>query len=177
MRHIPNFISVLRILLVVPVAIALARHRYMLAIVLFGLAAASDAADGYLAKRFRWQSELGGVLDPIADKLLLATAFITLSLLDLVPLWLMAAVVARDVIIVTGAAAYRLFIGRVSAHPSIISKFNTLCQAAFILDVVVSAEFSAAPGWLTPWLGALVFATTIVSGLDYVLVYGRRAAA
>jgi cardiolipin synthase len=176
-RHIPNFISVLRILLVVPVAIALASHRYVLSIVLFGLAAASDAADGYLAKRFHWQSELGGVLDPIADKLLLATAFVTLSLLDLVPLWLMVVVVARDIVIVSGAAAYRLLIGRVAAHPSMISKFNTVCQAAFILEVIVSAQFSAPAHWVTLWLGALVFATTIVSGLDYVLVYGRRAAA
>jgi cardiolipin synthase len=176
-RHIPNVISVLRILLVAPVAIALAQHRYVLAVLLFGLAAASDAVDGYLAKRFSWQSELGGVLDPIADKLLLATAFVTLSLLDLVPLWLTAAVVARDVIIVTGAAAYRLFIGRLAAHPSIISKFNTLCQAAFILAVVANAQFSEPSAWVMLWLGAVVFATTIVSGLDYVLVYGRRAAA
>jgi cardiolipin synthase len=176
-RHIPNFISVLRILLVVPVAIALAHHEYELAVVLFGIAAASDAVDGYLAKRFDWQSELGGVLDPIADKLLLATAFVTLSLLDLVPRWLMAAVVARDVIIVTGAAAYRLLIGRLTAHPSMISKFNTLCQAAFILAVVANARYSAPSTWVILWLGAVVFATTIVSGLDYVLVYGRRAAA
>jgi cardiolipin synthase (CMP-forming) len=176
-RHIPNIISVIRILLVVPVALALAHHQLALTLLLFAIAAASDAADGFLAKRFGWQSELGGILDPIADKLLLATVFITLGFLTLVPLWLVVAAVARDVIIIVGAAAYRGFIGPLTAHPSVISKFNTLCQAAFILAVVGSAAFSAPPDWVILWLGALVFATVVVSGIDYVLVYGRRAAA
>ena len=177
MRHIPNVISMIRILLVVPIAIALSDGLLALAILLFGIAAVSDAADGYLAKRFGWQSELGAILDPIADKLLLATAFVVLSLLKLVPLWLMAAAVARDVIIVCGAAAYRIFIGRLAAHPSLISKLNTLVQGAYIVAVLSRAKFSLPPEWLVTWLGALVFATVIVSGIDYVLVYGRRAAA
>jgi cardiolipin synthase (CMP-forming) len=176
-RHIPNIISVIRILLVMPIAWVLAHHQFALTLLLFALAAVSDAADGFLAKRFGWQSELGGVLDPIADKLLLATVFITLGFLRLVPLWLVMAVVARDTIIVLGAAAYRIFIGPLTAHPSMISKFNTLCQAVFVLLVVAQAGFSLPPAWLILWTGALVFATVIVSGLDYVLVYGRRAAA
>jgi cardiolipin synthase len=177
LRHIPNIISVIRILLVVPIAMALKDQRLALAILLFGIAGVSDAADGYLAKRFGWQSELGGILDPVADKLLLATAFVSLSLLRLVPLWLMAVAVARDVIIVFGAAAYRIFIGRLTAHPSLISKINTLCQGVFIVAVLSRAKFMVPPDWLVSWLGALVFATVIVSGIDYVLVYGKRAAA
>jgi cardiolipin synthase len=175
-RHIPNIISVLRILLVLPIALALAHQQLALSIMLFAVAAISDAADGFLAKRFGWQSELGAVLDPIADKLLLATVFITLSFMKLVPLWLMMAAVARDVIIVSGAAAYRIVIGPLTAHPSFISKINTLCQAAYILAVVSQAKFSMPPEWAITWLGALVFATVAVSGIDYVLVYGRRAA-
>jgi cardiolipin synthase (CMP-forming) len=175
-RHIPNIISVIRILLVVPIAIALFHQRLALAVALFALAAVSDAADGYLAKRFGWQSELGAVLDPIADKLLLATIFITLGLLKLVPLWLMVAAVARDVIIVAGAVAYRLIIGPLTARPSLISKINTLCQALFILAVVARAKFLIPPDWAVTWLGGLVFATVAVSGIDYILVYGRRAA-
>jgi cardiolipin synthase len=89
----------------------------------------------------------------------------------------MVAAVARDLIIVLGAAAYRLFIGPLTAHPSLISKLNTLCQAGFILAVVSRAKFLAPPEWVIIWLGALVFATVAVSGIDYVLVYGRRAAA
>jgi cardiolipin synthase len=175
-RHIPNIISVIRILLVVPIAIALFHQQLALAVALFALAAVSDAADGFLAKRFGWQSELGAVLDPIADKLLLATIFVTLGLLKLVPLWLMVAAVARDVIIVAGAAAYRLFIGPLTARPTLISKINTVCQALYILAVVGHAKFFIPPEWVATWLGGLVFATVAVSGIDYILVYGRRAA-
>jgi cardiolipin synthase (CMP-forming) len=176
-RQIPNVITVIRILLVVPIAICLARRQLAATMALFALAALSDAADGFLARRFGWQSELGGVLDPIADKLLLATVFVSLSFLKLVPLWLMVAAVARDAIIVLGAAAYRFFIGPLTANPSMVGKFNTICQAAFVVAVVGRAQFWVPPAWVTVWLGALVFATVVVSGIDYVLVYGRRAAA
>jgi cardiolipin synthase len=177
MRHIPNIISVIRILLVVPIVFALFQHNFARTTILFAVAAVSDAVDGLLAKRFGWQSELGGILDPIADKLLLATVLIALSMLQLVPLWLMVAAVARDIIIVSGAAAYRFFIGPLTAHPSVVSKINTLCQATYILAVIGHAEFSVPPAWVTTWLGALVFATVVISGIDYVMVYGKRAAA
>jgi cardiolipin synthase (CMP-forming) len=174
-RQIPNVITTIRILLVAPIAVALAHHQLLITILLFGIAAASDLADGFLAKRFGWQSELGAVLDPAADKLLLATVFVTLAYLGLVPLWLMAAAVARDAIIVLGALLYRLCFGQLSVRPSVVSKFNTLCQAAFIMAVVGRAEFSIPPASLVMWLGALVFVTVTVSGIDYVLIYGRRA--
>jgi cardiolipin synthase (CMP-forming) len=175
LRHIPNVITAIRILLVVPIAVALVEHRLAAAIILFGVAAASDAADGYLAKHYGWQSELGGILDPAADKLLLATAFITLAYLKLVPLWLMAAAVARDMVIVAGALLYRLWIGPLIVRPSIVSKFNTLCQAAFIMAVVCREAFAVPPAWVVVLLGALVFVTIMVSGIDYILIYGRRA--
>jgi cardiolipin synthase (CMP-forming) len=175
LRQIPNVITSIRILLVAPIAVALAHHQLLTTLVLFGAAALSDAADGYLAKRYSWQTELGAVLDPLADKLLLATVFVTLAYLKLVPLWLMAGVVARDVIIVTGALLFRYCIGPLEVRPSIVSKFNTLCQAAFILAVVGRAEFAAPPAWAVMLLGSLVFVTVAVSGIDYVLIYGRRA--
>ena len=175
LRHLPNVITAIRVLLVVPIAVALANHRLATTIALFGVAALSDAADGFLAKRFGWQSELGAVLDPAADKSLLATVFITLAYLKLVPLWLMAAAVARDAIIVAGALLYRCLIGPLNIRPSIASKFNTLCQAVFIMAVVGREEFSVPPAWAVTALGAMVFATVTVSGIDYVLIYGRRA--
>jgi cardiolipin synthase (CMP-forming) len=174
-RHIPNIISAIRILLVAPTAVALAHHQLAATIALFGAAAVSDAADGYLAKRYGWQSELGAVLDPAADKLLMATVFITLAYMKLVPLWLMASAVARDAIIVLGALLYRVWVGPLNVRPSIVSKFNTLCQAAFILAVVGREEFSFPPAWVVSVVGALVFVTVVISGIDYVLIYGRRA--
>jgi cardiolipin synthase len=177
LRQLPNVISTFRILLVAPVAVALAHHRLALAIVLFGVAAVSDAADGFLAKRFGWQTSLGAILDPAADKLLLVTVFVTLAYVKLVPLWLMAAAVARDVVIVGGALMYRYWIGPLTARPTIISKLNTLCQAAFILAVVGSVQFGVPPVPVIIALGAMVFVTVVISGIDYVLVYGRRALA
>jgi cardiolipin synthase len=177
LRQIPNLITLIRILLIVPIAVSLVHAQLDTTLALFAIAAASDALDGFLAKRFGWQSVLGSILDPIADKALLATVFVTLAVLGLVPLWLMAAALARDVIIVAGAAAYRLLIGPLTAQPSLVSKLNTLAQAAFVLCVVARAAFSQPPSWVETGLGALVFATTIVSGIDYVMTYGRRAAA
>jgi len=174
-RHIPNVISAIRILLVAPIAVALADRQLVTTILLFGVAAVSDAADGFLAKRYAWQSDLGAVLDPAADKLLLVTVFITLAYMKLVPPWLMAAAVARDVIIVAGALLYRYWFGPLSVRPSVVSKFNTLCQAAFILAVVGREEFSFPPPWVVMVLGALVFVTVTISGIDYILIYGRRA--
>jgi cardiolipin synthase len=175
LRQIPNLITSIRMLLVAPIAVALANHQLLTTIVLFGAAALSDAADGYLAKRFHWQTELGAVLDPLADKLLLVTVFVTFAYLKLVPLWLMAAAVGRDVIIVVGALLFRYCIGPLEVRPSIVSKFNTLCQAAFIMAVVGREEFAVPPGWVVMLLGSLVFVTVAVSGIDYVLIYGRRA--
>lgn len=177
LRHLPNVISSLRILLTVPIAMSLERQHFIVTLWLFGLAALSDALDGFLAKRFAWQSELGGMLDPLADKLMLATVFVVLALQGSVPVWLAVAVIARDGIIVLGAISYRVWVGALSARPSMVSKFNTLVQIMFTLAVIGSQQFAWPPAWATLTLGALVFVTAAVSGLDYVLVYGREALA
>jgi cardiolipin synthase len=174
-RQIPNLITGLRILLIAPIALALLHHQLRLALGLFLVGAASDLLDGFIAKRFNWQTALGGVLDPAADKLLLATSFVVLAVMHLVPLWLMATAVARDLIIVSGAIAYRLWLGPIEARPSMLSKLNTLCQALFILCVIARQQFSQPAAWVIVTLGALTFLTTAVSGIDYVLRYGKAA--
>ena len=176
LRQLPNLISSVRILLVVPIAWQLGHLRMMATLWLFAAAAVSDVVDGFLAKRFGWQTELGGILDPVADKLMLATSFVMLAYLELLPVWLAAAVIARDVIIVTGAVSYRVLLGPVAARPSLVSKLNSLCQVLLILWVLGAREFSWPPLGVVV-MGALVLVTTVVSGMDYVLVYGRRAAA
>ena len=88
MRHIPNALCILRMLLVVPVAWLLVTDDYRLTLAMFAFAAATDGLDGSLAKRFGWTSELGKILDPLADKILLVGVFITLAALGVVPLWL-----------------------------------------------------------------------------------------
>lgn len=159
----------------IPIALALVRGQLILTMALFFAAAASDLVDGFLARRFGWRSALGGVLDPAADKLLLATVFIVLAVSHQAPVWLMATAVARDLVIVSGAAAYRLLLGPVEARPSNVSKANTLCQAGYLLAVIAHRQFALPPPWLVLGLGALTFAITVVSGLDYVLRYARAA--
>ena len=175
LRQLPNLISSIRILLILPIAVSLAHHRFVTTLWLFALAAISDAVDGFLAKRFGWQTELGGLLDPVADKLMLATVLVVLALQNVVPGWLAIAVIARDVIIVTGAVSYRVLIGQVEARPTVISKMNTLFQVVFILATIGGLQFAWPPDWALVALGALVLDAVVVSGLDYVLVYSRLA--
>jgi cardiolipin synthase len=175
LRQLPNLISSIRMLLAVPIAVALLHHQPVTTLWLFGVAAASDGLDGFLAKRLGWRTELGGILDPVADKLMMATVFVILAVLGSVPLWLTTAVIARDCIIVLGAISYRVLLGPIDARPSTVSKLNTLCQAAFVLVAIAEQQFSWLHAWAL-WLGALVFVTVVVSGIDYVLVYGRQAA-
>ncbi|EQD59187.1 phosphatidylglycerophosphate synthase, partial [mine drainage metagenome] len=107
----PNLLSALRLLLALPVALAIGYRDYPTALVLAALAALSDALDGFLARRFRWQSQFGAVLDPLADKLLLVSCFIALTYVGVVSLELTLLVLARDVVIVAGAIAWRVLLG------------------------------------------------------------------
>ncbi len=159
----------------IPISLALVHHQFSAAMGLFAVAAASDAADGFLAKRMGWQSAIGGILDPAADKLLLATLFVLLAALRLVPVWLTVVAVGRDIIIVLGAIAYRLCIGPIESRPSVISKLNTLCQAAFVLGVTAKEAIAVPPDWVVVMLGSLTFVTAVTSGIDYVMRYGRSA--
>lgn len=163
-------------LLAIPVALLLARAQYLLTFVVFGFAAFTDALDGALAKRFGWTSELGKMLDPLGDKLLLMTVFITLTVLGHVPPWLAVTAVGRDVLITSGAIVYRVWLGPIlGSRPTTVSKINTLCQIIYLLAVMESAALGLLPVPLATSLGALVFMTTVISGLDYVLTYSRRA--
>ena len=101
-RHLPNAICILRILLTLPIVVALEQGQYSFALSLFAVAAVSDGVDGYLAKRFGWISELGKFLDPLADKILLVSVFLACVWQELVPVWLAAAAIARDVLISAG---------------------------------------------------------------------------
>ena len=177
LRFIPNALCILRMLLVFPVAWLLAHHEFRATLWLFAIAAATDGLDGFLAKRCGWMSELGKILDPLADKILLVGVFLTLAIMELIPLWLAAAAVGRDVIITAGAIIYKWLFGDPEGRPTWISKLNTLCQILFLLLIVAAHAVGHVPQTLVTALGALVFVTTVVSGIDYVVVYSRKAAA
>lgn len=177
LRHIPNALSILRMFMAIPVALLLVDGQYALTFVVFGFTALTDALDGALAKRFGWTSELGKILDPLADKILLITVFITLTVVGVVPLWLAIVAVGRDLIITAGAIVYRVWLGPIhGSRPTPISKINTLCQITYLLAVIESTALGQLPSLIVTVLGAIVFVTTVVSGLDYILTYARQAA-
>ncbi len=164
-------------LLVIPIVISLRSEEFSLALVLILIAGLSDGLDGYLAKRFDWRTRLGGLLDPLADKLLLVTVVLTLTFMNLTPVWLACVVIGRDLIIVTGAILYHYLIGPVTPDPSLISKINTVCQLIYIIVVILRQ----ASGW-PPEIGielatAAVLFTSLVSGVDYVVRWSAKAAA
>jgi len=172
---IPNLITVVRILLVAPIAWVLLHGHFELALVLFFVAGLSDALDGFLAKNYGWTSRLGAMLDPLADKALLVTCYAALAWIGLLPVWLLLLVVLRDVVIVAGAVIYNYRVERLEAHPTLISKLNTLLQIVLVLLVIVRQLM---PFVEAVWVEVLIYVVTasvIWSGIDYVVTWGRRA--
>lgn len=175
LNWLPNAISLMRIALVAPILILILKGSFGWALALFWLAGFSDGLDGYLAKRFNWHTRLGALLDPIADKLLVAGLFVTLAYTGDIPVWLAAVVILRDVIIVAGATAYNFLVRPVQGEPTRISKLNTALQLLFLLFVLSRAGFGWPEEISITVLGASVLITVVISGVDYVWSWSRRA--
>ena len=174
-RHLPNIICLIRVALIWPIAVALGAGAYFTALLVFIVAAVSDGLDGYLAKRFNWTSELGKFLDPVADKLLLMTVFIEAAWLALIPWWLTAAVVARDVMIGVGALVFRLWMGPLRGRPTVLSKVNTAAQLGYVALVLLNATSNLPPPEVLEAAAWLTLASTVLSGLHYLATFTRRA--
>jgi cardiolipin synthase len=174
---LPNAVSLLRIALVAPILLLILDGRFGWALGLFFVAGFSDGIDGYLAKRFDWHTRLGALLDPVADKLLVAGTFITLAYTQHIPVWLAAVVILRDVVIVGGAAAYNFIVKPVQGEPTKISKLNTALQLLFLLFVLSRAGFNWPDKISITVLGASILITVVISGVDYVWSWSNRARA
>lgn len=175
LNWLPNAISLMRIALVAPILLLILQGSFGWALALFWLAGFSDGVDGYLAKRFNWHTRLGALLDPVADKLLVAGLFITLAYTGDIPVWLAATVIMRDVVIVAGAMAYNFLVRPVQGEPTRISKLNTALQLLFLLFVISRAGFGWPQEISITVLGASVLITVVISGVDYVWSWSRRA--
>ena len=174
-RDIPNLISFLRILLTLPIVWLLFEQEFSYALMLFAVAGFSDGLDGFLAKHYHWQSHLGGLLDPLADKALLMSSYLVLGGLGLIPVWLVILVIFRDLTIMGGALYYHYSVEEVDADPSLISKLNTLLQILLVLAVVTDAGPLPLPDLMLLGLIYATGLTTLVSGGLYVLVWTRKA--
>jgi cardiolipin synthase (CMP-forming) len=176
-RHLPNLICLLRIALIWPIVSSISAGNYSLALLLFFVAAFSDALDGYLAKRFNWTSELGKYLDPVADKLLLISVFLVATWYGLIPHALTGLAVARDVMIGLGAIIYHFVWGPLNGRPVISSKLNTLVQVLYVIGVVAHAGYAVPPMAVLDLLAVLLVLTLLASGYVYALLFTQRALA
>jgi cardiolipin synthase len=172
---LPNAISITRIALIAPILVLFIEGRYGWSLGLFVVAGLSDGIDGYLAKRFGWQTRLGGFLDPAGDKLLVAWTFGTLAFLGRIPVWLAVIVILRDVVIVTGSFMYHYLVRRLEGEPTFISKFNTGLEFAFLIFIMSQAGYGWPDEITTTILGAAVLVTVVISGYDYVSNWIRTA--
>ncbi len=167
--NIPNLITVAR-LFSVPLLVWLIVNEAMeAAFWVFVAAGVSDALDGFIAKRFGLVTKLGSYLDPIADKALLVSAFVTLGQADHVGTWLVILVVFRDVLIIGGTLLFHILGRAVEMRPLMISKFNTLMQIILVSMLLAKLGIGAPDFDLIPLLAFMVGVTTVLSGLAYVV--------
>lgn len=172
---IPNAISLLRILLIAPIIVLFVNGEFAWALGLFIVAGLSDGIDGYIAKKYDWDTRLGAFLDPAGDKLLVAWSFGTLAYLGHIPVWLAVIVILRDVIIVTGSFMFHYLVRRLEGSPSTISKLNTALEFTFLVFVITKAGFDWPPEITVTVTGAAVLVTVVISGYDYVSNWLREA--
>lgn len=171
---IPNLITLARILLVPVVVWAIASHAMLAAFALFLAAGVSDAVDGFLAKRFRMTTVLGAYLDPLADKALIMSIYVTLGINGEMPGWLVILVVSRDIMII-GAVVLSWLVGSpIKVKPLLVSKLNTAAQIAFACVVLGSLGFGFEAHALTLVLMGLVAALTLLSVAAYVAEWIRH---
>jgi cardiolipin synthase len=175
---VPNLLTVFRMVLIPVFVTLLFYQRFLWALAVFVIAGLTDGLDGLLARRFAQQSQLGTVLDPIADKLMLVTAFIVLSMRSVfpqplpshlpVPFWVTVAVISRDVFIIVGAAAINMTTGFRGFRPSWLGKLNTIVQISGIAAIMFAASVPHYTGYYLPTVYVTVFALAILSGLHYI---------
>jgi cardiolipin synthase (CMP-forming) len=174
LQHIPNLLSLFRMLLVIPVVVAMSRGQFHAAMLLVAIAASTDLLDGWLARRFGWRTRLGALLDPAADKLLVFSVYIVFWYLALLPPVLIVVVLVRDLMILIGALVIHLRTGAFDAAPSGPSKLNTTFQSVLAIAVLMQAAWGIPSEPVIHWLGALTLVTTVVSGIHYVLERERH---
>ncbi len=171
---IPNLITIMRLLLV-PVTIAMiVRHQWAAAFAAFVVAGVSDAVDGFIARRFEMRTVLGAYLDPLADKALLVSIYVTLAVIGMVPAWLAILVVFRDIIIVAAIMLSWVMDKPVAIRPLMLSKLNTAAQITFAAFVLGGSAFGFT---IDPWLDeaiAGVAVLTVASAAAYFAQWMRH---
>ncbi|PWY56641.1 phosphatidylglycerophosphate synthase [Legionella qingyii] len=176
LKHIPNALTLLRLILIAPFLFYLYNHEYVIAFYLFIFAGLSDGLDGFLARSFNWQSFFGSFVDPLADKLLIASSFISLALIGVLPWWLVILVFLRDVTISLGVVAWYQFVRRkLDFQPTLLSKINTALQLILVTSCLFELAYFEFSPYLLNVLIILTTFTTAITYIDYIWTWGRKA--
>lgn len=175
---VATYITLLRMLLIPFIAIGILYHRYGLALLIFLISGLSDMFDGLIARRFQQKTRLGALLDPMADKLLLSTCFLLLTLPSTqlsvaIPVWLAVMVFGRDILIVVSSVAVALTTGFTKFDPTFYGKSSTALQIVCVLTVLVANYFGLKQDWFN-WLFYATFGLTLLSGIHYFYIFNRR---
>jgi len=176
MHNIPNLISLVRLLLVPLTVWLILSEAYVSAFVTFLVAGISDGIDGYLARRFDWRTRLGSYLDPLADKTLVVSVFVTLGFLKLIPAWLVITVVSRDVLIIGAVLLSRLMDHPIRVTPLMVSKVNTVAQIVFLVAVLGFAAAKLPLSAIVDYGSIPVALLTALSGAAYLSAWFRHMA-
>jgi cardiolipin synthase (CMP-forming) len=157
---IPNFITIGRLILVPLVIVMIVQGQWGLAFALFVLAGLSDAVDGFIARRFDMRSELGTYLDPVADKALLVSIYVTLAIIGIIPAWMAILVVSRDIMIVSAVILSWVLDNPVEMRPLLVSKLNTFAQIAFAAALLAAKTSGISLGF---WFDAAIWSTAALT--------------
>ncbi len=173
---IPNLITIARLLIVPVVIVMILQGRWPAAFVLFVVAGVSDAVDGYIARRFDMRSEFGAYIDPLADKALLVSIYVTLAVVGVLPAWLAVVVVFRDAVIVAAVMLSWVMSRPVAIKPLLLSKLNTAAQIGFAALVLSTQAFGIALAGLDDALMLVLAALTVASAGAYLAGWMRHMA-
>ncbi|WP_376696999.1 CDP-alcohol phosphatidyltransferase family protein [Wenzhouxiangella sp. EGI_FJ10305] len=175
LSFIPNLLTVARMVVVPPMVWLLLVGQFQWALALAVFAGVSDLLDGWLARRFAWQSRWGGIFDPLADKFLMMAGYLTLGWLAELPWWLIALVILRDLVIVVGGYVYYTRFERFSAEPTQLSRFNTFCQVFLMWFVLVRLAGFPLPREAQIGLVWFVGVMAVLTLAQYVWIWTGRA--
>ncbi|MEE4303656.1 MAG: CDP-alcohol phosphatidyltransferase family protein [Wenzhouxiangella sp.] len=175
LSFIPNLLTIGRMVVVPPIVWLLLIGEYQWALALAVFAGVSDLLDGWLARRFSWQSRWGGIFDPLADKLLMMASYLTLGWLGELPWWLIGLVILRDLVIVVGGYVYYTRFERFDAEPTQLSRFNTFCQVFLMWFVLVRLAGVPLPPEAQIGLVWLVAVMAFLTLVQYVWIWSGRA--
>ena len=177
MRHLPNAITMTRLLLVLPIAFCIMEGSFLVALVLFTVSGFSDGLDGLLARRYNWVSAFGKLIDPLADKLMMMVTTLILGLQEHFPVMLMLLIITKDLAILGGVFSYTTLAGFPSIKPTLLGKVTTALQIVLLLSVLINLSFAGfLPGELYLVLYWIVAILTVLDGSSYLWIWTDKLA-